>query len=268
MSRAEIELFFFESSGNPLFGCYHAPQSGPDRQCSVVLCYPMGQEYILSHRAYRQLAVRLSDVGFPVLRFDFYGCGDSSGNCEQGQIRQWLNDILTAIGEIRGRCGVVKVCLVGLRLGGTLSMMVGAERGGIEGMVLWDPVVSGRAYIEELTTLHPGTLQDSSTKPKHRTIGQKPTEILGFPITNCMLTDLENIDLCTVRQKPANSIFVVESNGKPGQGRLREHLKSIGAQVEYQHLPGPIIWKEIANQGLVPHHVLQSMVSWISEVYS
>jgi len=33
-------------------------------------------------------------------------------------------------------------------------MMVGTERDDITGMVLWDPIVNGRAYIQELTTLH------------------------------------------------------------------------------------------------------------------
>lgn len=229
----------------------------------------MGEEYIRFHRAYRQLAFRLSNVGFPALRFDFYGCGDSGGDCEQGEIRQWLTDISTAVGEIRRRCGVVKVCLVGLRLGGTLSMMVGAERGDIDGMVLWDPVVSGRAHIAELTALHQGMLQCAHVKLKRRMTGEKHTEILGFPLTDSMLTDLENIDLLAIQQKPANNILVIESNEKAGQKRLREHLKSMDVHVAYQHLPSPQIWVWIEDFGkvLVPHRILQSVVSWISEMY-
>ena len=137
-----MKPFYFGSQEKPLFGCYHAPQAGPTRDCGVVLCHSMGNEYIRFHRAYRQLAIHLSNVGFPVLRFDFYGCGDSSSGCEQGQLRQWLTDISTAIDEIRRRCGLTKICLVGLRLGGSLAMLAGAARGDINGMVLWDPVVN------------------------------------------------------------------------------------------------------------------------------
>jgi len=47
------------------------------------------------------VAIHLANVGFHVLRFDYYGCGDSSGDSEQGEIRQWLIDILTALVQSR-----------------------------------------------------------------------------------------------------------------------------------------------------------------------
>src|SRR5262245_51695397 len=115
MSRETIAPFYFGSPSHALFGCYHVPQARPRRECGVVLCHSLGDEYIRFHRAYRQLAVRLSQVGFPVLRFDFYGCGDSSGASEEMEVQRWLADIVAAVAEIRHRSGVAKVCLVGLR---------------------------------------------------------------------------------------------------------------------------------------------------------
>ena len=264
--KSFLQPFYFGTSEKQLFGCYHAPQAAPVRDCGVVLCYPMGFEYTSSHRVYRQLAVRLSKVGFPVLRFDFYGSGDSAGECQQGTIRQWLADISTAIGEIKRRCGFVKVCLIGVRLGGTLSMMVGAERGDIEGVVLWDPVVSGRGYIEELRTLHKEMSPYFNGKPKGHIRAEKYTEILGFPVADSMLTGLEKIDLLAIRRKPANNILLIEGNEEAHEGRLREHLMSIDAHVEYQHLPSPKIWIQDAGKVLVPNRTLQSVVSWISKV--
>jgi uncharacterized protein len=267
MPGGGIEPFYFGMPGKSLFGCYHAPQSGPARDCGVVLSYPMGQEYIRSHRAYRQLAVRLANVGFPVLRFDFYGSGDSSGECEQGGIHQWITDISTAIGEMRGRASVVRVCLVGLRLGGTLSIMAGTARGDIESMVLWNPVVTGRAYIKELMSLHREMLPYFDMKLKRSITGEKPTEILGFPLGNSLLMELENIDLLTIKQRPAKNILILESDEQPGKGRLKEHLKDIGVHVEHKHLRSPPIWTASAYNALVPHQSLQSVVSWISEGY-
>jgi pimeloyl-ACP methyl ester carboxylesterase len=265
-----IQPFYFGTSEKPLFGCYHTQSSGPTRDCGAVLCAPLGEEYIRFHRVYRQLAFRLSSLGFPVLRFDFYGCGDSSGNCQQWQISHWLADISTAIGEIRRRSGVMKVCLIGLRLGGTLSMMAGDARGDIDGMVLWDAVVSGRAYVEELTASHQEMLRKAHVKPKPRMADEKQTEILGFPLTDSMLTDLEKVDLLAIQQRPANNILVIESNEKASQERLMEHLKRMDASVEYQHRPNPQFWVWIEDYGrvLAPQQILQSVVSWISEVYS
>jgi len=262
---AGIEPFYF-GTDKKLFGCYHAAQSRVPRDSSVILCYPMAQEYIRSHRTYRQLAYHLSKFGFPVLRFDFFGCGDSEGNCEEGRIHQWLTDIGSAISEIRERCGSVKICLVGLRLGGTLSMMAGAERGDIEGMVLWDPVLNGRAYIRELAILHRDRARHSLGKVNQDTADERPTEILGFPLTDLMLADLQQINLLSIRQKPANRILVIASSEEASQGRLRAHLKSLNANVDYQNVPSPEIWIE-KNKTIVPNEILKAVVTWICPVY-
>ncbi|MGH7928174.1 MAG: serine aminopeptidase domain-containing protein [Candidatus Binatia bacterium] len=266
LSAGVIEPFYFGAAEKPLFGCYHAPQRRT-RDCAIVLCYPTGQEYIRSHRSYRQLAFQLSSAGFPVLRFDFYGCGDSAGDCAEGRITQWLTDLGTAVSEIKQKHRLFKICLVGLRLGGTLSMMAGAERGDIEGMVLWDPILSGTAYIEELTFLHQQRAWHSLGKTKQNTIGERPTEILGFPMTCSMLADLQKIEVFSIREKPASDILILASSEEAGQLRLAEHLKGLHVNVESQYLPTPDIWIE-KNKTVVPNQILKTMVSWISRVYT
>ena len=269
VSRGAIEPLYFGPSTKPLFGCYYAPLAGVTRDCGVVLCYPMGEEYIRFHRACRELALRLSNVGFRVLRFDFYGCGDSGGRFDQASTGQWLTDLDTAIRDMRRGCGVTKVCLVGLRLGGTLSIMAGSGRQDIDGMVLWDPVINGIAHIEELTTLHHKMLQYAHVKPKRLMTDGKQAEILGFPLADSLIQDLESIDLLAIRHKPANNILVIESNEEVGQERLAQHLRGVGAHVAYQQHPSPQIWvwTEDVIRILVPHPILEATVSWISEVY-
>jgi exosortase A-associated hydrolase 2 len=269
MPREKIAPFYFGTPSRPLFGCYHRPQSAPPRDCAVVFCHPLGDEYIRFHRAYRQLAVRLSQIGFPVLRFDLYGCGDSSGDSAETAVQQWLTDIATAVAEIRRRSGMVRICLVGLRLGGTLSLMVGSGRGDIDGMVLWDPVVSGKAYVAELKLLHQEMLRRAHVQQKPQA-DETQTEILGFPLTKGLLTELESIDLATLPQKPAKHLLVIESQEKAGERRLLEHLQQLDAYVSYQHLPYPQfwVWREDLGEVLVPHQVLQSVVAWLAEVYS
>jgi len=263
-SASRLEPFYFGTLEKPLFGCYHAPPLGSARDSGVVLCYPFIQEYMRSHRAFRQLAIQLCNLGFPVLRFDFFGHGDSAGVSEEGEIRQWLNDISSAVGEIRARSRCAKVCLVGLRLGGTLSMIAGYERGDIESMVLWDAVVSGRAYIEELKTLHQTVLGEAPPNPEFDMAGGGGSEILGIRFAESMLKDMDCLHLLRTQQKPANRIFVISSE-TANQPPLVEHLRDMGSHVEYQHIPGPTIWKE--EQGaLVPGKLLQAVVGWISEV--
>jgi pimeloyl-ACP methyl ester carboxylesterase len=269
MPTESMQPFYFGESGKQLFGCFHSLKGGPRRDCGVVLCYPIGHEYMQFHRAYRQLALHLSRVGFPVLRFDFFGCGDSAGNGEEGRIHQWLSDLLTAIGEMKRRSHVVKVCLVGLRLGGALSMMAGAERRDISGMVLWDPVVRGTAYVEKLITLHQRMLRLAHVIEKGGTKGDKPTEILGFPYTEALLADIDNLDLLSIEKKPADKVLVIQSDEETDQRPLMKNLESMGARVDSLHHPAPQVWIWIEDFGkvVVPYQILQFVVSWMCEAY-
>jgi pimeloyl-ACP methyl ester carboxylesterase len=227
----------------------------------------MGREYVLAHRAYRRLAVLLSNAGFPTLRFDLYGCGDSGGEFEQAGIRQWLTDVSTAIDEVKARCSFPGICLVGFRLGASLSMMAGAERDDIESIVLWDPIVSGRAYIEELKALHKTMLSHSYERRRRWIIGSKRTEILGFPFSDAMLAELRAVDLLEIGEKPAKRLLVVESREERALGELTASLRAAGVNAECQNIPGLGNWIT-DNEVLVPPAVLQSIVSWISRTSS
>ena len=135
--------FFFGSSQQPLYGVYHPSRARTTRLTAVVLCYPLWQEYMRAHRAFRQLAMLLSKAGFPVLRFDYFGTGDSAGDSDAGDVSRWTHDISTAIDEMKDTAGVTKVSLVGLRVGASLAAAVAAERKDLDRIVLWDPIVAG-----------------------------------------------------------------------------------------------------------------------------
>ena len=143
-------------------------------------------------------------------------------------------------------------------------MIVGAERGDIEGLVVWESVVCGQAYLEELATWHREMLWYSPTKG--RTTGEKCTEILGFPLTDSLVAELVMIDLLAIQQKPAQHILVIESSEENHAERVREHLKKMGGHVDHQRLASSKVWREDVNQALVPHRTLQCIISWVSRV--
>jgi pimeloyl-ACP methyl ester carboxylesterase len=230
----------------------------------------MGQEYIRSHRAFLQLARLLSSTGFHVLRFDFYGCGDSEGDFSQGSIKQWIADVSVAVDEMRGRCDADRICLIGLRLGGALAVMAGAERGDIESIALWNPVVEGRAYLEELASLHEQWLYGSFAKPRLNSKGRNNHEVLGFLLTDSMTGELQSIDLLRLQEKPAKKMYIVESSLVTGSEHLKKHLMSMSVELGYEHVPASKIWiksDDESNKGLVPMAVLQKIAAWVSEAF-
>ena len=128
-----MNCFFFGSSERSLFGVYNPPKGRMARDEGIVLCYPMGQEYMRSHRAFRQLSNLLSRAGFHVLRFDYFGTGDSMGEDEEVSTAQWKSDVGTAIEELKDNAGIERVSVAGLRLGASLAFESASRRPDVEG---------------------------------------------------------------------------------------------------------------------------------------
>src|SRR5260221_12888570 len=94
--------FQFGSSERRLFGVYDpAAHNTGGLVRAAVICYPSSDEQSHAYRTLRQLAARLSQAGIHVLRFDYYGTGDSAGETGQGNAAGWCRDIETAIAELK-----------------------------------------------------------------------------------------------------------------------------------------------------------------------
>lgn len=219
------------------------------------------------HRAYRQLAMLLSRAGFHVLRFDYYGCGDSGGESEESTINQWLEDISTAIEEIKDSSGLTKVSLVGFRLGATLSALAGGMRTDIDSLVLWDPVVNGKDYLEELMNMHQEWRENNLPDPSFSSDDNGNLEIMGFPMTNRLRNDIEKTDLLEIDKRIANEICLIESS-KSTNKDLSNRLKETTDRLDTRHIPGSKEW--VKSAGLdpfsVPNEILNLIVSWLTEV--
>src|SRR5512143_1046286 len=142
----DLRPFFFGEAAEPLLGLHHPAGGARPRRVGVAFLNPFGDEYLRAHRPLRQLADRLASCGFDVLRFDYFGCGDSAGDDEQGRIRRWLQDAAAAVEELEALSGSARVALIGVRLGASLAVELAARRPGVEQLVLWDPVADGSRY--------------------------------------------------------------------------------------------------------------------------
>jgi pimeloyl-ACP methyl ester carboxylesterase len=262
------EPFYFAAGAGQLFGVYHAPEGGASRDAGVALCPPPGQEYIRSHRAYVLLARLLAARGLHVLRFDLSCCGDSPGDADHGRFAQWVNDACAAADEL-GNGALKRIGLVGLRLGATVALRAGARRRDIAALVLWEPVVSGAEYVDQLRSLHRAWLRGSFVRAAPNSAPASTEEVLGFPLTAALANELEAVDAFALDRQPAEKVLVIETT-RPRAGRhLCEHLARLGTGSRCEHIPGPDLWirKENPKQrGLVPPATLQRIAQWLSEV--
>lgn len=260
--------FYLRNSGKPLFAIYHPPSTERARNCGIVICHPVGHEYINGYRALRQLAHQLARAGYGVLRFDYHGCGDSSGDAIEASVNQWRNDIRTAIDEIRSRRALSKICLIGARLGATLSLQVAGERGDIEAVVLWDPVINGKRYLDSLSAQHQEWLDERPPRMPAPGLHGPVLEALGFPINAALKASLERIDLLNVKAMAAKRILTLETDRTDRGVQLAELLKSVGAESDYRHISVPRVWRRKAggDNVVVPAPMLQAIVGWVSGI--
>lgn len=256
--------FFFGRAQSPLFGVYHAPLSAADRDLGIVICAPLGREYTKTHRALRQLALRLARLGFHVLRFDYRGCGDSHGEPVDGDLARWTEDVGLAADELEDRAGLTKVGLVGLRLGGTLALLSARARRDVEALVLWEPVMDGRRHLQELTASNAKWEADRGLPPE-KAAEDAVVGILGFPMGRALRDSLDGLEW-TVDRRPARRALLLREAPDPADATLAEQLKKHGASLQARATPVERFWEDTDNGArmFVPTSSLQTVTSWLS----
>ena len=158
--------FYFYRGSTRLFGMLHAPSSLGAARTAYVMSHPFGEEKLWSHRVFVVFARTLALRGIPVLRFDYSGAGDSGGETAIASVDAYLDDLGAAVEALSARApAVTRVGLVGLRFGATLAAQF-AERArltqkfpAVQGapLALWDPILDGESYIQELLRINLST---------------------------------------------------------------------------------------------------------------
>ncbi|RKH37638.1 alpha/beta fold hydrolase [Corallococcus sicarius] len=254
---------FFGSSERQLFGMHH-PAQGAERATGVVLCYPAAQEYMLTHWAFRKLAGMLAREGFHVFRFDYYGTGDSAGAVHEGRVAEWLKDIRHAVNELQDLTGVQRVSLVGMRLGAALAVRAAVEGLSTAGLVLWEPLVEGAAYLKELELLQ--------TRRAARTLFPQPVvplevrqELLGFAFPRALHEDVLALDLTALPAWPSTRTHLVTATPKPEYERLQRHLEATGLPFQHHLVAEDTGASTIRESALLSNRVLQTITSLLKE---
>lgn len=256
------EYFFFGPPDRQLFASFHQPDTDIVRDTAVLLCYPWGQEYLASHRAYLQLALAIASQGYPVLRFDYAGTGDSSGPAEWCSLTSWREDVSAAARELRNRAGVDLLCLGGLRLGGALAALAAAEEQDISGLILWQPVVNGPRYLEDIRQRHQAMLWRSFATLPAASDANASLYQLGFPLSDSFLAELQALDLLSIATPPC-PVAVFDNEEDEATIRLQDRLRSRGGQVDRELIPSFAIWHEDVDKGLVPRQTIDRIATWL-----
>lgn len=218
---------WFGPEAAPLFGWWHLPAGGR-AHAAVVLLAPLGREQSITSSTYRYLACRLAAQGFAVLRPDLHGVGDSSGNQEDDdRAGAWRESISVAVAEAR-RLVPGHVSLVAMRGTALLAVLQAEQDPQIDALVLWDPVVTGRAFLREQQAIRAIAIGSPGGEPG-------VAAGLGFRLRGSDAEAMRSIDLGSGSGPLADKVLVLTRGGRAADARVERRMTGLPVQWEEVH---------------------------------
>jgi len=236
-----VEPVSFGTSDRQLLGIYYPPEGDAVRDAAVLVCGPGPQEYMRTHWALRKLAAQLARRGFPVMRFDYFGTGDSAGETVEGRPSLWVEDVSAAARELLDVSGAYAVSAVGLRLGASLAAMASSGGLELEDLVLWEPVVRGATYVDELRAIAARKYAEFLFPPD-----QSPGsgQLLGYPFPTEVEGETRAVDLTRTPPRARRRVVVALADERPEYIELRAKLEE-----EAGRGGAPVAWLHQAEEG-------------------
>jgi len=258
----DVEPQFFGSQHAPLFGLYHDPAAGQKRRSGVVICPPLGEEIFPAHRMLRVLATQLARLGFPVLRFDYLGCGNSWADDLDVSLPTCLDSLSRAVGKVREQSGCERIVVIGLRFGGTIAGLSAAASPGLfHECVMWDPVLDGNAYLRDLQQELRETVEQHVLVTSSCDTAVSRIEAIGQRVSVAFEAQLAAISADRFASLPVDRTVLVDTSGSTltrAAALSAGHALRQCVQLDFPDTP----WKPVRASGaLVPAAVLRKLTS-------
>lgn len=276
MGKGFEKIFFFPgSSQRKLLGILYYPSSPGNHQTGIVYCHPFTEEKNMSHSVAVKACRAFSELGFPVLRFDMSGCGDSMGDFEEATVPSWMEDIGAAVEVIKHESGAQRIALFGLRLGGGLALLHAQNDANLPFLILWEPVLDFDHYIRQFLrrSIASQIVANAADKTTVAGLERQLAEIgmvnvIGYSITRRLFDSI-----CSVSRKPSQEIpscptlvLSISQMDKPSSQlcAYRDVLKSsANASVTFDHIRVDPFWDRYWRWECP--EVIQRTMQWLED---
>jgi len=267
--------FFFDGGRGRLFGFVHLPPEDRAVRATWVFCYPFAEEKLWVHRVFVGFARRLAARGEAVLRFDYFGEGDSDGEFAQADLDSRAADVDAAIAVVRERTGGdAPLRLLGIRLGATLAASAAERAARCDRLVLWEPIVRGETMLQDLVRANLATqlsvYREVRTKGEEilgRSARGETFNVDGYEIVPAVVRQLQDIDL--TRTTGAFEHPVLIANARRAPGPFPAEFEALAARypratlVSCREQP---FWKEIRLYSPDAPELYAATEGWLSDL--
>jgi exosortase A-associated hydrolase 2 len=246
--------FFFDLESGTRFCLYHAPDPRLRARGAILYVHPFAEELNKTRRMAALQARVFAGLGFAVLQIDLFGCGDSDGDFGEARWQRWKDDLGVACDWLGAR---VKgpLHLWGLRLGALLALDVATTRA-IDGLILWQPFLNGRACVNQFLRPPAAARVGGDGSHARRTgasalraslAARGALEVGGYELAAALA---EAIDACranTLALPPCTVHWFTSGaparpNPARGAARMAARWAALGVQVRFHQVDGFAFW--------------------------
>lgn len=221
----------------------------PARESSIGILFlnPILDEKKRSQRFQAQTARILCEAGMTVIRFDYFGTGDSFGASYEFDLEQSLVDTTNLIETMTQRHQLKRMHLMGIRSGADLALQL-VNRGVVtlDELHLVEPVADGKRYLLEQRIRRKAFYKlNHLTVDDQIMINSEPFEDhQGFPLSKSVLSFLSHMSAADFSFSE-KKIHIYKSSYFASEKPIRslaDHLKSKNNSVFTHQVPIKEFW--------------------------
>lgn len=252
------EPLYFPCDDETIFAWLHtANVRRSSNAFGIVLCPPIGSEYMRSYRTVRHIADALAKKGHTVLRIDYQGTGNSSGHeTDANRVSMWCSSIKSALDLLKTDFQCQHLGLVGMRVGANLAAIVSCEYP-IDSLTMWAPIKKVNQYAREMQALSLVGREDHPPTPK----SNGDLEVAGYLLQKQVVEDLIQHDLKTATLQ-CKHLLLVERDDLPANDKLHKQFESQGITVTSFVGEGYQSMMDEPHHCAVPLTAIQHLSDW------
>lgn len=256
-------LAFVQVGGSARLRCVAAPSSGRPRG-TVFLAPPFAEELNKSRRMCALTARALAQDGWRVVRLDLFGCGDSAGEFSEASWSQWIEDLLVEAARARDECpGPLWIWCI--RAGALFAPEL-LKAVPDAGLILWQPVLSGRIHLQQFLRIEGASRlvggaksAASAATPAQRLAAGEVVEVAGYELPPAVADGLQAAAMTAAMPGPGRMIWldlspVADATPAPAAQQLLAQLRAAGWTVQHDIVLGAPFWHSteiVENDALI-----------------
>ena len=241
--RAREEADYLEMGGEQVYYILHRARKPVAK---MLLAGHFVTERPFAYAPWVRWARYLANRGIIALRFDYRGCGESTGEFHKFTLTSWLDDSRAMYAFLKAQDSDVPILLNGIGLGGLLAARLFHEGLGAA-LLLWSPSTSGADALRDTLLRRlafdlsdPATARSKTwTDYKSSLERGESVEAAGYTVTAALWREAVEMKLVLPEGGRDNG---VDAQGRPWR------IKKLG-QLEVPLVPGGGLWQAL-NPGL------------------